>query len=93
MRSDCGECDADLPGCRYFSARTDESHLSGWVSENEFLWLCERFGFTPPEKREPPAVPDLLTASKALLCAVGDDATAAAAMQLRDAIAAVEGQS
>lgn len=56
LRSDCGDRDADLPGCRYFSVRTEESHVSGWVSESEFHWLCKLFGAVPPEKPEPPDI-------------------------------------
>jgi hypothetical protein len=66
--AECGDRDLDLPGCRYFSLRTDESHLSGWVSQSEYRWLCDRFGITPPEKPEPPNIESVAydTASKPL---------------------------
>lgn len=54
VRDDCGDRDPDLPGCRYFAVRSDESHMSGWVSETEYQWLCERLGVSPPEKPVPP---------------------------------------
>jgi hypothetical protein len=53
-RSDNGDTDADLPGCRYFAVRTDESHLSGWVNEREFEWLCGIFHVEVPA----PVTPD-----------------------------------
>lgn len=67
-RSDCGDFDNNLPGCRYFAVRTDESHLSGWVTEAEFAWLCDHFGIDPPKKSPPPDVESVAydTASKPL---------------------------
>lgn len=55
-RPECGDRDLDLPGSRYFTVATDESRVSGWVSEQEYRELCKVFGIDPPEKPEPPAI-------------------------------------